>query len=161
MDPIKLSTTTRVSAGGQNPNCIDLTKDFKKESNAAFFAEVRKRLDRIGAKDKRFAHGGKGSVGLLGQYGLIGQAVRNAERLIRLDRQPSHWSHAFLFYDAISDDPAVNKNARKSPWIWESTLEPAAVNNGFVERNGVAPRRLSDYDNATFSAFEAHCSPNA
>jgi hypothetical protein len=160
MEPGKLATVTRFSARERNPRFEDLTDEFRRMGNAAFFAEVRRRLDQVGNRDQRFAHGGRGSIGLLGSYGLIGMAIRNAQRHIRIDRQPSYWSHAFLFSGSISEDPAVNRSPRRSPWIWESTLEPASPFSHYLDRNGVAPRRLADYDHARFNLFRAHSVPN-
>src|SRR5215467_5044064 len=146
MDPAKVTTITRYSTGTQNPDVVDLTREFRGKSNGAFFAEVRKRLNSVGQQDSRFAHGGKGAIGLIGEYGLTGMAIRNAQRHLRLDKQPSHWSHTFLFFDEISANLAVNRNSRRSPWIWESTLEPPDPFSHYGDLNAVSPRRLSDYD---------------
>jgi len=160
MEPHNASAAIRYSPDAPNPNLHDLTPDFKQKNNSAFFAEVRTRLDALGRNDPRFSHGGRAAVGLIGEYGLIGMTVRNAQRIIRLDRQPSSWSHAFLFYDPISADPAVNRSPRRSPWIWESSLEPSDRFRKIVAWDGVGPRRLSDYHQARFRLFNAHSVPN-
>jgi hypothetical protein len=160
MEPIRLSTVTRFSGEKTNPHFEDLTEQFRGKSNGAFFAEVRKRLDQAGAEDPRFSHGGRAAIGLTGAYGMIGMGIRHAQRHIRFDRQPSYWSHTFLFYDPISADLAVNRSPTRSPWIWESTLEPAGVFSHYSDRNGVGPRRLADYDYARFDLFRPQCIPN-
>ncbi len=160
MEPAKTNTALRFSGSRVNPYSEDLTEKFRRRSNGEFFAEVRKKLDAVAKKDARFAYGGRAAIGLIGEYGFMGMSIRNAQRILRLDKQPSYWSHVFLFYDEISADAAVNRKPSRSPWIWESTLEPSLPFSHFVDRNGVSPRRLSDYDASRFSLFEPHCAPN-
>ena len=99
-------------------------------------------------------------VGLIGQYGLVSYTLRQAQRLIRLDRTASYWSHAFLVRDALSDNPSVNRNPLQSPWIQESTLDPSPAFSSFVERYGVSARPIADYTRVKFDPFEPHCTPN-
>jgi hypothetical protein len=140
----------------------DLTDAFRNKDNAAFLAEVAGRLSAL-RSDPTFGSlfsGGAGCVGLIGEYGLIGYSIRQAEELVRVDNTPSYWSHAYLHYDDLSPDPAVNRNPRGSPWIWESTLEPASLFNHFFDRNGVGPRRMADYARSRFDLLAPHSVPN-
>lgn len=160
-----LNTTVRFLAKAErNQDVIDVTEEFRRKDNAAFFAHVAEQLaERAKANlpgGLRFDAGGVGAIGLMGEYGLIGYAIRRAQELIRVDRGPSYWSHTFLVYSALSNDATVNRSRTKSPWIWESTLEPASPFNKFIERNGVGARRLADYNRAQFGLFSEHSVPN-
>ncbi len=154
------STATRFSDEEVNPQFEDLSGEFRDRGNADFFAEVRRRLDRAGKTDPRFAHGGRGAIGLVGEFGWIGAALRNAQRHVRFDRLPSHWSHAFLFHSEIAKEAGDNASGEESPWIWESTLEPASPFGRYLDRAGVSPRRLADYDRHEFDLFADHSVPN-
>jgi hypothetical protein len=154
------NTATRFAGDEANPQFEDLSPEFRDRSNADFFAEVRRRLDRAGKADPLFAHGGRGAIGLIGEYGWMGAALRGAQRHVRFDRLPSHWSHCFLFHDRIGKKASDNRSAQGSPWIWESTLEPASPFGRYLDRSGVAPRRLADYGRHRFDLFADHSVPN-
>jgi len=147
-----------------NPEVHDLTSDFRRRDNATFLAEVAQRLRQVaqteGPGDTHLHPGGVGCIGLLGEYGLIGYSSRRAQEIIRLDRTPSYWSHAFLLVGELSEQATVNRSPRQSAWLWESSLEPPGAFNYFTFRSGVSARRLSDYAQATFDIHAAHCVPN-
>ncbi|MCI0377858.1 MAG: hypothetical protein L0215_09640 [Gemmataceae bacterium] len=161
-----INLATRYLPGG-NPKpeyLVDLTGDFRRRDNAAFLAEVAKQLRDKAAKPgpagTAFAPDGAACIGLLGEYGLMGYGIRQAQSLLRMDKVPSSWSHAFLLTGGLSEDAAHNRSSRQSAWIWESTLEPAGLSSHFTNRNGVGPRRIGDYSRAEFSVVEPHCVPN-
>jgi hypothetical protein len=107
-----------------------------------------------------FDGGGAGCIGLIGEYGLVGFAIRQAQAVIRVDRTPSYWSHCFLVYGGLSVTPAVNRDPERAAWVWESTLEPVPPFNHFIERNGVGARRIADYSPARFDPTAKHNVPN-
>jgi hypothetical protein len=80
--------------------------------------------------------------------------------VLRLDREPSYWSHAFLLVDPIPDSISANRSGMKSPVLWESSLTPPPGCDWFSWRNGINPRRLSEYSRSAFSATAAHSVPN-
>ncbi len=146
-----------------NPELVDLTEPFLRRDNAEFLAEVRTRLSEAAADPVTGAYfdaGGIGCIGLLGEFGLIGYGIRRALEVLRVDHTPSYWSHAFLLAQPLSADAKANRDPRNSPWIWESTLEPATAFNRFTDRNGVGPRRIGEYSRARFDPFAAHSCPN-
>jgi len=162
-------TATRIDpARTANKNLHDWTDRFFEKDNAEFLAEVARSLkDQTepkaaakGPKQYVIDAGGVAAIGLIGEYGLTGQTLRRAQEFIRADRSPCYWSHAFLISTPLSAHPAVNRNPRKSAWIWESSLEPAAQFTAFMERNGVSARRISDYAEGGFDACEGHSVPN-
>ena len=150
--------------GSSRRTLIDRTRTFRRQDNAAFLADVSLRLKEASRKPgpagAAFDPGGVGCIGLMGEYGLLGYGIRCAQEIIRTDRTPSYWSHAFLVGSGLSEDAETNRSPEHSPWIWESTLEPAARFNRFVDRNGVGPRRLADYAPSGFDLFSPHCVPN-
>lgn len=151
-------------AAKENPELVNLTEEFKNRDNADFLAEMAKRLaakaTTLPADGIGFDRGGIACIGLMGEYGLIGYGIRRAQEIIRVDRTPSYWSHAFLIYTALSESADVNRDPTRSAWIWESTLEPSGPFNHFTVRNGVGPRRISDYTRGDFDLFAPHCVPN-
>jgi len=71
----------------QNPNVIDWTDTHAAGGNATFFADAIADLSE---------HDGLGLIGLVGSSDLPGVALRRAQSILRWDRRPSLWSHAFL-----------------------------------------------------------------
>jgi len=160
-----LNTAIRYDpAASVNPELHDLTRQFRRRDNAAFLAEVARRLhdaaETPDATGRRIDPGGVACIGLIGEYGLVGYGIRRAEELIRVDGTPSYWSHAFLLHSPLSTDARVNRDRKKSAWLWESTLEPPDAFSRFSDRNGVSARRIADYRRGGFHLLEAHCVPN-
>lgn len=142
-------------AAKPNPRLENLTRAFAKKDNAVFLAEVVRRLGRLepeGPAGTSLDPGGVAAIGLIGTYGLLGYRLRRAQEVVRLDRGPSYWSHAFLIASPLG--------AKKGTWAWECTLEPAGEFNLFADRTGVSPRRLRDYATAGFDLTQPHCVPN-
>lgn len=144
----------------KNPDLVDLTRPYKRKDNASFLAEVARRLRELAkGPEGTWFRGGAACIGLLGEYGLAGATMRQAQAVLRVDRSPSHWSGAFLIHDDLAVDPTRNRG-RASAWVWESTLAPAIPFNYFIERNGVGARRIADYANARFDMRREHSVPN-
>ncbi len=161
-----INTALRYLRGetGEPGNLTDLTVEFLRGDNAAFLARVATDLKALAKKagpgGTRFAADGVGTIGLIGEYGLIGYGIRRGQEILRVDHTPSNWSHAFLFSSPLSAEPKVNRSPKSAPWLWESALEPATAFNRFTDRNGVGPRRFADYARASFDLFAAHSVPN-
>lgn len=160
-----LNTAVRYLASGrtENPQLYDVTRAFKNRDNAAFLAGVSTGLRRFAKQTAiraSFASGAVACIGLSGEYGMVGYRLRRAQEVVRLDRTPSYWSHAFLIRDPLSNTPALNKDGRRSPWILESTLTPADGFSAFMECHGVSARRISDFNQARFSPLRTYSVPN-
>ncbi len=159
-----IQTALRYDPTQKEPNerLNDLSKEFRSQDNAAFLAEVARRLKKVQVPkgSPPIAKDGVACIGLMGEYGLIGYAIRRGQEILRVDHTPSYWSHAFLLSSPLSEDAAVNRDEKRSPWIWESTLEPASLASSFANRNGVGPRRLADYARHDYHLFSPHCVPN-
>src|SRR5579885_2789813 len=133
-----LNTAIRYLAKGRKANAdfCDLTESFQRRDNAAFLAKVSSAVRQF-SRDRTANHvgiapGAVACIGLIGEYGMVGYRMRRAQEVLRLDRTPSHWSHAFLIRDPLSVSAARNKDPRHSPWILESTLDPADGFSAFV-----------------------------
>ena len=79
-------------------------------------------------------------MGLAGGAGLIDKTIRQAERLIDLELQPSQWSHAFLF---------EGRRADGQHWVIESDLE---IHSKHI-RLGVQENRIAKF-------FDEKCYPS-
>ncbi|MGO9110048.1 MAG: hypothetical protein ACLP9L_12520 [Thermoguttaceae bacterium] len=73
-----------------------------------------------------------GRVGLAGGSGMIDKTIRQAERLIDQELQPSQWSHAFLF---------EGRRADGQHWVIESDLE---IHSKHI-RLGVQENRITKF----------------
>ncbi len=72
----------------QNPNVTNWSEKYASTDNSAFFTDAI--ADLSGDQD------GLGLIGLVGSSDLPGVALRRAQSILRWDRRPSLWSHAFL-----------------------------------------------------------------
>ena len=175
-----LSTATRYLANAaHNPELVDLCPAFKAKDNADFLAEVARRLSarqregssKEGGRGKRtrtapddareVAADGVLAIGLIGEYGPLGYALRRAQEVLRIDRTPSHWSHAFLFLDPLRPSAASLRDPQRSPRVLEATLNPGeSAARLFAFRNGVNVRRFADFARSRFDAGSARSAPN-
>jgi hypothetical protein len=111
----------------ENPDVTDVTDSFRDTDNAAFFEAA---VAELGDTD------GVGLIGLVGSCDLPGVAMRRAQSILRWDRRPSLWSHAFLIVEPIRNgdaeirEVAVHSRSGQFP-------EPAY--------NAVTKARLSHY----------------
>ncbi|NMF88194.1 hypothetical protein [Aromatoleum petrolei] len=150
---------------GQSKNgyaAIDMTKEFAEKDNASFLARVALDLQAIKKRPKNkleHARDGSMAIGLIGRYGLFGYGLRRSQEIVRFDRGPSYWSHAFLFHGNLSPDED-RLRGEDSPWLLECAIHPPKSLNDWIYKDGVAPRRVSDYARAEFH-WLAECSvPN-
>lgn len=141
----------------------DLTRKFLKTDNAAFLAAVAKELGAAEAPESpevpHHAIDGEMAIGLIGAYGLMGYGLRRSQEIVRLDRGPSYWSHAFVFNGGLVDDEKLLRGD-KSPWLLECTLRPTSSLSDALYRDGVMPRRLAEYMPAEFDWQRANSIPN-
>lgn len=140
----------------------DLTEQFRDEDNAAFLAKVASELSTLqpaNEHDPRHSAGGEMAIGLIGGYGLMGYGLRRSQEILRLDRGPSYWSHAFLFNGGLNAD-AQQLRGPSSPWLLECTFRPSAQVSDALYRDGVMPRRLAEYSTARFDWNCANSIPN-
>jgi len=147
----------------RNSDLEDISNAVGDGDNAAFYAEVARRLRGLADSAEGrglFDPGGVGTLVLMGEYGVHGYGIREAQSFLRADRSPSYWNHCFVVVDPLSEDADHNRDPRRSSWIWESTIEPPLPSNDFVARDGVGSRRLHDYTRADFELTELHCIPN-
>jgi hypothetical protein len=71
----------------QNPNVTNWSEKYASTDNSAFFTDA---INDLSDQD------GLGLIGLVGSSDLPGVALRRAQSILRWDRRPSLWSHAFL-----------------------------------------------------------------
>jgi hypothetical protein len=71
----------------ENPNVVDWSDRYGDADNTRFFSDA---IAELSDDD------GLGLIGLIGSCDLPGVAVRRAQSILRWDRRPSLWSHAFL-----------------------------------------------------------------
>jgi hypothetical protein len=81
----------RYSNSRENEEVEDWSDRYRDADNLRFFADG---LDWLEARE--FGHGGLAVIGLVGHRDLPGVALRRAQSILRWDRRPSLWSHAFL-----------------------------------------------------------------
>jgi hypothetical protein len=112
-----------------NEQVQDWSERFAETGNAEFFAAA---IDELSDRD------GRALIGLVGSRDLPGVALRRAQSILRWDRRPSMWSHAFLLTGA-SDlrEVALHSRAGHFP-------EPA--------RNAITPATLEHYAKAHVDA---------
>ncbi|MEQ8764840.1 MAG: hypothetical protein RL885_12990 [Planctomycetota bacterium] len=160
-----LNTALRVNPDPDpNRDIVDLTEGFGRRDNASFLAEVARGLREAskieGANGTRIDPGGVGCIGLMGEYGFVGHACRQAQAVLGLDRRPSFWSHAFLLVDPLSIEDIDNRSSARSAVIWESSLTPPPGRDWLTWRNGVNPRRIGEYSRKNFDPSAPHSVPN-
>jgi hypothetical protein len=80
----------RSIATQRNHHFGNWTEWAKRKSNGTFFKEALQTLRRYGLGD------GAMIIGLVGSRTIPGVTLRHAQRVLRWDRKPSYWSHAFL-----------------------------------------------------------------
>ncbi len=63
-----------------------------------------------------------GVIGMVGTKGTFGMAIREAQRAVTTDGQPSLWSHCFIIGDLRLDRRGPGGARSKSPYIYESDI---------------------------------------
>lgn len=80
----------RSIATHRNRHLGDWTQWARRKSNGGFFKEALETLGRHGLGT------GAMTIGMVGSRDIPGVTLRQAQRVLRWDRKPSFWSHAFL-----------------------------------------------------------------
>ena len=111
---------------------------------------VLRRRDPRAERGGRFGHDGLALIGLVGSCDLPGVTLRRAQSILRWDRRPSLWSHAFLSSSPQDGDAAIREVALHS----RSGAFPEPADNA------VTPATLAHY-NSRRSTPTSPCSPCA
>jgi hypothetical protein len=101
-----------------NPDVLDWTDRFGDTDNAAFFADAISQLGRA-----------SGLIGLVGSSDLPGVALRRAQGVLRWDRRPSLWSHAFLLVEEGIREVALHSRAGHFPEPADNAITPATLDH--------------------------------
>ena len=64
-----------------------------------------------------------GIIGIVGSKGMIGMAIREAQKAVTTDGKASLWSHCFIFGDLRLDRRGAGGTRTKSPYLFESDLK--------------------------------------
>jgi len=64
-----------------------------------------------------------GIIGIVGSKGMIGMAIREAQKAVTTDGKASLWSHCFIFGDLRLDRRGAGGTRSKSPYLFESDLK--------------------------------------
>jgi hypothetical protein len=135
-----MSIMRHSKASEPNEDVADWTNRYLKRNNRDFFRDALKAL-----AENRLGNQGVGVIGLVGQTDLPGYTLRTAQSVLRWDRRPSLWSHAFLIAAPVS------ARITEVP-IWEVALHPRSGEIPMPEKNGVGESRLGFYDDPTVDA---------
>jgi hypothetical protein len=68
-------------------------------------------------------HYKRGAIGVVGATGMIGAAIREAQRAVTPDGRASLWSHCFILGDLRFDRRGAGSARSKNPYIFESDLK--------------------------------------
>lgn len=132
----------RHSNSPENPAVTEWTGGPGGADNLAFFEAAIRDLD--GGPD---GHAGIALIGLVGQCDLPGVTLRRAQSVLRWDRRPSLWSHAFLIVDARVDGADVAGTR-----IREVALQPRTGAFPEPAYNAVTDATLANYASAVIDA---------
>jgi hypothetical protein len=64
-----------------------------------------------------------GIIGMVGTDDMVGMAIRQAQKEVTVNGEPSLWSHCFIFGDLRLDRRGAGGAKSKSPYIFESDLK--------------------------------------
>lgn len=111
--------------------------------NLDFFLDAFRRLAEQDTGDelKGVGNGGLMTIGLVGERDLIGVTLRQAQEVVRWDRRPSKWSHAFL----IAGPAPKNKAELTNLKVLEVTMNPRSGSVPDPNSNGLTIGRLGNY----------------
>ena len=97
-----------------------------------------------------------GIIGIVGDKGTIGMAIREAQKAVTTDGKASLWSHCFLFGALRFDRRGAGGTKSKSPYIFESDLKvnllKAQVRNG-AQENWIGKWCREEVENAAVIDF--------
>ncbi len=97
-----------------------------------------------------------GIIGLVGASGVIGMAIREAQRAVTTDGKASLWSHCFILGDLRLDRRGPGGSKSKSPYLLESDLKINLLNpqvsNG-AQENWIGKWCKEEVENAAVIDF--------
>ncbi len=97
-----------------------------------------------------------GIIGIVGAKGMIGVAIREAQRVMTLDGKPSLWSHCFILGDLRLDRRGLGGEKSKSPYLFESDLRinfvKSQIRNG-AQENWIGKWCREEVENAAVIDF--------
>lgn len=97
-----------------------------------------------------------GIIGIVGAKGMIGMAIREAQRVMTLDGKLSLWSHCFILGDLRLDRRGLGGEKSKSPYLFESDLRinfvKSQIRNG-AQENWIGKWCREEVENAAVIDF--------
>jgi hypothetical protein len=131
----------------QNPDVQIVEKTY--DRNLDFFHDA---IAELG--------GGTALIGLVGSGDLPGVALRRAQSVLRWDRRPSLWSHAFLIVEDGIREVTVHSRAGHFPEPADNAITPATLEHYADDPNvAVLKVRTTDAEAASIAA-RATTEPN-
>jgi len=102
-----------------NPDLTDVTDAYQDQDNRAFFTDT---IQALGGDATAL-------IGLAGNGDLPGVALRRAQSILRWDRRPSLWSHAFLIVSDGIREVTVHSRAGHFPDPGNNAITPATLDH--------------------------------
>jgi hypothetical protein len=97
-----------------------------------------------------------GIIGIVGAKGMIGMAIREAQKAVTTDGKASLWSHCFILGDLRFDRRGPGGAKSKSPYIFESDIKinlfKTQLRNG-AQENWIGKWCREDVENAAVIDF--------
>jgi hypothetical protein len=134
-----------------NPDVIDWSEKYATVDNSPFFADA---IADLGGQEA-------GLIGLVGSSDLPGVALRRAQSILRWDRRPSLWSHAFLLVGGGEiREVALHSRAGHFPEPADNAITPARLDHYTRDPNIALLAVKMDADEAKRVTERATTSPN-
>ena len=133
----------------QNPDVKTVTTDFK--DNLEFFAAT---IEELGGGD------GTAMIGLVGSCDLPGVALRRAQSILRWDRRPSLWSHAFIIVGDGIREVTLHSRAGHFPEPADNAITPATLEHYKDDPNVALLKVRTTSEEAQAIAERATTQPN-
>jgi hypothetical protein len=130
----------------QNPD----VKVVEHDDNLAFFRET---IEELGGD-------GTAMIGLVGGGDLPGVALRRAQSILRWDRRPSLWSHAFILVEDGIREVTVHSRAGHFPEPADNAITPATLEHYAHDPNLALLKVRTTAEEARRIAERATARPN-
>ena len=117
----------RSIADSRNAKLGNWSKWGRNRSNTTFFTDALKTMREQGVGDGAFA------IGLVGSSDLPGICLRQAQSVLRVDRRPSFWSHAFIITEPWDGkSPPGRLPIAEVPFFARNGEFPEPANNAVI-----------------------------
>ncbi|HEX2052412.1 MAG TPA: hypothetical protein VHJ78_01625 [Actinomycetota bacterium] len=140
-----MSVVRHSGANAPNDGVVEITEEYRDSTgdNLDFFLDAFQRLANQDTGRKKKGVGNKGlmCIGLVGERDLIGVTLRQAQSVVRFDRRPSKWSHAFLIAGEAPSTRAELANLK----VLEVTMSPRGGALADPNSNGLTFGKLGNY----------------